>query len=178
MKRRRLLVCGTTLLSSGLSGCLGSTNSSGEGTNGPTDESTATKTTTRTTTTDTGTEGLALANSSSKTRTVNVGVYPKSDTRTPLVDATYEVPSEHLLWFSETLEHGESYRIEAEIVGGKSRNTALTAEGCAGDTYNPNGSHPVIIYVGNRRPTIAFKECDVEFPPGEYTETGTNGHEV
>ncbi|MGA9399262.1 hypothetical protein [Haladaptatus sp.] len=175
MRRRRLLVCGSALLSSGLSGCLGSLNSAGENGEPTTNEST-TRTTTRITT-DTGTEGLALANSSSKTRKVHVAVSRKSDP-TPLVDAKYEVPSGHLLWFSETLEHGQSYRIDAEITGGKSRETTLTAEGCAGDPYNSSGSRPVIIYVGNQKPTIAFKECDVEFPPNRYTTEGTDGHEV
>ncbi|MCO8252828.1 hypothetical protein NKF26_03295 [Haladaptatus sp. AB618] len=103
-------------------------------------ESTTNESTTRTTT-DTGTEGLALANDSSKTRTVHVAISRKSDQTLP-VDAKYEVPSGHLLWSSETFEHGA--RIEADIIGGKSRTTTLTAEGCAGDTYNPNGSHPVV----------------------------------
>ena len=162
MDRRRFLGHGTALLPTVLAGCVGSSSPDGSGTNDSTTRvqpSSSTSVQTSTTTED-GHEDYLIGNDDSSTRTVTVAVTPKSGDQEPLVDATYEVPSEHILEFPDLLEHGQRYHFEVTVSQGRSDTMNTTIEGCANDTDAPSGDSPLIVWIDDDAPDHFSIGCD------------------
>ncbi|GAA0226153.1 hypothetical protein GCM10009000_046390 [Halobacterium noricense] len=107
---------------------------------------------------------------------MSVTVIRQSGEEETLIDASYEVPSEYILEFTDLLEHGQEYRFELTTGEGKSVTKTLAAESCSDDQYNSSGDRSILIWVAGN-PGVRYKECDVLLPP-KYTRSSADQHEI